>query len=450
MDTAGKRSSVIGVVTADGGEPRILIEKEGMTLRQPRWSPDGESIVVTSDPMMGTDGGHLVLNVKTRRLEPVLATAGSTVSAASWCADGSLVFARAENSTPFVLNANRASELLLVMPGSSKKPRTLAWLPSFGFTSDVLADGKIVLEARVVRGNLQEMGLASGQVTAARRWFTHGPGTDRQPVYSPDGTSIVFASNRTGNWELWRLLRSDGSLKNLSENKADEWDPAFVGTGDRLVWSSNRTGHFEVWLSNADGSSLKKVSDDGVDAQNPSPTPDGKHIIYSSTNPRRLGLWRVDLATGKEEPLVLGRAFLPEVSPDGRFAAYMTGGAGERTVLKFIRLPTGEPLPLVIEAGTGLRPGLGRSRWMPDGKGIAFTATDPSGALSILWASFDEGAKVPAQSGILLVPEPGHGIETFGISRDGQSLTAELMEPVSSLALAEGVSGVEVPVRIKK
>ncbi|MCG3192557.1 MAG: Protein TolB [Thermoanaerobaculia bacterium] len=440
LERGGKRVSLVGIATADGGDPRIIVEAERLTLHQPRWSPDGGLIVVTSDPLSDTLGGHFIVDVKSRTLTPVMEGAGATVSAAAWAGDRGLVFARAENSTPFVLNANRASELLLVTPGRPKKTRTLFWLPSFGFGMDILDEGKLVLEARVIRGNLQELGLSGKHVTGSRRWFTHGPGTDRQPVYSPDGRFVVFASNRTGNWELWRLSLENGALKNLTENSADEWDPAFVGGGDRLLWSSNRTGYFEIWISSSDGSGLKRLSNDGVDAQNPSPTPDGRFAVYSSTNPARLGLWRVDLASGQEDQLIKGRALLPEVSPDGEIAAYLAAGEGGRSVIRFVRLRSGEQLPLVLEAGSGRRPGLGRSRWFPDGRSIAYTGLDEKGALAILVSDFDPNARSPIESRVLLSPDPGHAIETFGIARDGKSLTAELVEPVSSLAVAEGVA----------
>jgi TolB protein len=52
---------------------------------------------------------------------------------------------------------------------------------------------------------------------------------DKHPTWSPDGTQIVFFSNREGNRrQLW-LMNADGSgQRNISNNTYEDWDPIWV------------------------------------------------------------------------------------------------------------------------------------------------------------------------------------------------------------------------------
>lgn len=71
---------------------------------------------------------------------------------------------------------------------------------------------------------------------------------DRQPCYSPDGERVVFSSNRSGNLDLWEVSRKTGTVRRLTDDSADDWDPGFTRHG-KLIWSSNRFGAFEIWIA---------------------------------------------------------------------------------------------------------------------------------------------------------------------------------------------------------
>jgi Tol biopolymer transport system component len=99
------------------------------------------------------------------------------------------------------------------------------------------------------------------------RPLTDGTSADRQPAYSPDGRSIIFASNRTGNLDIWTVDLQLGGLRQITDDPARDWDPAFTPDGRHVLFSSDRTGALEVWIADADGGNARQVTRDGVDAR---------------------------------------------------------------------------------------------------------------------------------------------------------------------------------------
>ena len=74
-------------------------------------------------------------------------------------------------------------------------------------------------------------------------------GFDRQPVYSPDGRQILFSSNRSGNVDLWMVERATGELRQVTDDPAHDWDPAFSPDSRRLL---EREAGGAAWLIAAD------------------------------------------------------------------------------------------------------------------------------------------------------------------------------------------------------
>jgi len=57
--------------------------------------------------------------------------------------------------------------------------------------------------------------------------LTRHEAKDWHPAWSPDGTKIAFASDRTGNWEI-HVMRADGTgVTRLTRNDADDQHPSW-------------------------------------------------------------------------------------------------------------------------------------------------------------------------------------------------------------------------------
>ena len=60
----------------------------------------------------------------------------------------------------------------------------------------------------------------------------------RSPAWTPDGRSIVFASDRAGSWDLWRVPATGGEPERLTAEPGDELLPAVSPDGARIAFAT--------------------------------------------------------------------------------------------------------------------------------------------------------------------------------------------------------------------
>ncbi len=425
---AGDRdSSMVGIVSADGGSQRTLATLQGQTVTAPRWSPDGSAIAVV-ETGHSNDVAVFVIQVadgsvqRLRSSDPV-----GGLSSAVWTSKGDeIVYAFSPG-----LTSRQGGGSRIVRQSLDGASATLLWHPEVIQSLDRMSDGRLVVESQTASMDLAVVDLDPAD--RSHHWFTHGSSTDRQPVYSQDGRWVVFSSNRSGNLDLWRVSTESGTLQRLTDHPADDWDPAILPDGG-IVWSSNRSGNFEIWRAEKDGTVPRQLSQDGVIAENPSTSSDGQVIVYNSRNPRATGMWRMGLQGEDPRLLIPGVTRLPEISPDGEYVLFLSRIRLDRLSLRVARLATGELLPYeVVVSSTG-----GRARWLPDGSAIAFTAPTADGRLGIYTYPFDPQQAPEGLPTLVVELGPGISAESFDISPNGTGLTyAAQSQDVSSLMLVD-------------
>jgi eukaryotic-like serine/threonine-protein kinase len=442
----GQTVTVVGLCGADGSEPREVAKAPG-GLRAPRWSPDGSTLAMT--PVIGTllagqKQSVTLVDVGSGEVRSAFAPdPRRNISSAAWTARGEIVYLQAES----VVSAAGSAAKLVRQDPSSGRVLSQVWSPSNSLVLDVLGDGRIVFDTRSPRQNLREIRLGSGPAVTGR-WLSRGESTDRQPVCSPDGEWVAFSSNRGAGMNLWVVSTKTGNLRRIT-NAHTNWDPAFSRDGKRLLWSSNRGGNFEVWTADIDGSGARQVTKDGVNAENPTVTPDNAWVVYSSGNPQKAGLWKVRLDGTQAAQVTAGRVTLPEVSPDGRHVLFRVFTGRYPALLRVVRLEDGKPEPFEIKVDTKRRTTipLGRARWMPDGKAIAFVGQDENGASGIFVQDFAPGRDTAATRRPLAGFDPDVAAESFGIEPDGSRMVLAGWVQIFSLMEAEGLPGLLAPPR---
>ena len=76
--------------------------------------------------------------------------------------------------------------------------------------------------------------VVGGRVTVAGVALADG----RSPAWAPDGRSLVFASDRTGSWDLWRVSAAGGEPERLTSEPGDELAPAVSPDGARIAFAT--------------------------------------------------------------------------------------------------------------------------------------------------------------------------------------------------------------------
>jgi len=80
------------------------------------------------------------------------------------------------------------------------------------------------------------------------RRLTDDPAFDGYPSFSPDGTRILFETDRDGNHEVY-LMDVDGSNPvNLTRSPANDITPSFSPDGRWIIFASERDGNREIYL----------------------------------------------------------------------------------------------------------------------------------------------------------------------------------------------------------
>jgi Tol biopolymer transport system component/imidazolonepropionase-like amidohydrolase len=261
--------------------------------------------------------------------------------------------------------------------------RTVSFETSQGtqMNVDVSPDGETIVFDLL--GDLYAVSRSGGAATR----LTSGMAMDRQPVFSPDGSRILFVSDRSGNENLW-LVDADGSNpRPLTSERGDfhfaepEWSP----DGEYVLVRRNDSGGSasrQPWLISLHGGRGMELHAE-AEGFHFRWGPSGRYVYFRETDsstslrgnslPRGAQVMRLDQRTGDIAPITLAPSggARPAISPDGEWMVYVAD-VDAMSGLRLRNLVTDEDEWLVFPIDWEALNNRTRFTFTPDGHSVVF------------------------------------------------------------------------------
>jgi TolB protein len=164
------------------------------------------------------------------------------------------------------------------------------------------------------------------------------------PSWSPDGSELIFVSNRGhiyGTGGFWRMKAQPGAEAQEIHYEETAWKarPDCSPDGKRIVYASYLGGQWhQLWTMPSKGGDPFPLSYGDFDNTNPRWSPDGKHIAFISNRTGNTSLWTLEALGGAQHQVVakdkhylhaIGHLSITVLDPYGKATAARTSVDGE-------------------------------------------------------------------------------------------------------------------------
>lgn len=149
---------------------------------------------------------------------------------------------------------------------------------------------------------------------------------NRMPAFSPDGTWIAFFQPESGpEGDLWVIPAHGGVPKRLTHDASDGGSPVWTFDGRSIIYVSQRSGVADLWRIAAFGGKPERVFSATGENGDPDISPDGRKLAFSNTRNQYV-LTIVDPASGRTRELLERRLSIcyPMFSPQGDRVAFFS------------------------------------------------------------------------------------------------------------------------------
>jgi eukaryotic-like serine/threonine-protein kinase len=242
------------------------------------------------------------------------------------------------------------------------------------------------------------------------------PGIYGNMMLSPNGKSVAsdITDPASQNTDIWTFDLDTQSAKRLTFDPAIDSVPIWSPDGTRMVFASNRGVTFDLYFKDTNGGQEEKsVPENGPDRFPSDWSHDGRYVLYE----RGADLWFVTIPELQPTQFLKASSTLKngQFSPDGKWVAYSSNESG-RWEVYVTSFPEAHGKWQVSNAGGD------QARWRSDGKELFYLASDSRmmAAPVKTGSNFDAGTPVA-----LFQANPRELVATseqfsYDVSKDGQ------------------------------
>lgn len=250
--TEKKYSNLWLANTADGAPRQFTYGNQGDGA--PRWSPDGQSIAFISNRGSEQQANIFIIPVNGGEARPLTHDLKGSIGAFAWSPDG----------TRMVMMFRKTDAVVLEREADEQKKQ-------LGVVSRHITD--VFYKSDGGGYNPQEcwhiwtVDVATGEATQ----LTDGDYDEVEPVWAPDGQSIVFVSNRHPNRsfeidadDLYRIPATGGEMEKIETHEGSKNGPSFSPDGRTIAYFGRRFQKGKWWQNTC----IYVVPATGGEAQN--------------------------------------------------------------------------------------------------------------------------------------------------------------------------------------
>ena len=415
------REFLMTVANVDGGEEEVLLRRvKPDTIGGAVWAPDGRSITFIEENInRRSDGGLRRLDLATNTIERVVTPKWPGVGSYRWLPDGSgLLLTAFERDQP--------PQIWFAPTGSTVGRKITSEISAYYQVTPTADSRSFVTVRDTTDANVVAMSIddPAGSASAVTTGFGNISGSNGVRWLGQNRLIYSEIAGKKNTYFVTDLER--GTTQQLVRN-VGMWAADVSPDGSTIAFVSNESGQGQIWLADADGSNVRQLTS-GSASGRPSFSHDGRWIYYIAGESQRGFRIRVD-GTGEPEQVTTVPVSRIAPSADGKWvlcrvrSTAKDGGALWRTAI--LPFNGGEPVRYFDVPQFGSGP---QFQWHPQANGFLYL--DAKDGIGNLWFQPVNGS-APRQ----MTKFSSGAIFAFHLARDGKSLLMSRGEPTSDAVL---------------
>lgn len=354
----------------------------------------------------------------------------------------------ASNSTASISTSSSPDEFVNNGPVSSAAPEPYAPIPKPAANSVQGGDlsAWIYSNAMGIELPTESSSPATRATVNVRKITDAYAGSDFDPIVTPDGRNLIYASTQhRPTADIYTKSINGAVVTRLTDHTAQDVMPAISPDGSTIAFATDRNGSWDIFLMPAEGGNKIQITNESAHDLHPTWSPDGTKLAFCRLGQQtgRWEIWVTDVASDHGAQFI-GFGLFPEWAPiagtgaDGgdKILFQRSRERGDRafSIWTIDYQPNPGTAGRETEIASGADQALINPTWSPDGQFVCFAAVPYSQSwvnsttarpdMSTIWMVSVNGTnkvKLTDGTSVDLMPAWGRDNQIFFVSNmDGQ------------------------------